>query len=274
MTLQTFASFKKLCDFLVSSNTYVFLTCSEKIKCSDKKKVVYLKHDVECNPKNALKIAKIEAAFGIRATFYFQVDLVEKNPSTVIDIANLGHEIGYHYDVLDECNGNFESAKNAFNKALKVFEDVSINIKTVCPHGNPVLERSNWTSNKDFFRDHDVAKAYTDITDIIVNPQDAFEGPITYISDTGYFWKVISNVSFDDRITTVDTPLDIMADFQEISTPNIVISSHPHRWVTNDVIAVYLRYRFLLLKFIFKKMRKNRIILRILKPFYHLARRF
>ena len=70
----------------------------------------------------------------------------------------MGHEITYHYDVLDSNRGNFKLAIEAFSNDIKRFKKYGFDVQTVCPHGNPVMIRDGWESNKDFFREQKVQK--------------------------------------------------------------------------------------------------------------------
>ena len=64
-----------------------------------------LRHDVDFTPAGALEMAEIEAEMGIRATYYFLLTsdfynlLSERFASVPRRIADLGHEIGLHYDL-------------------------------------------------------------------------------------------------------------------------------------------------------------------------------
>lgn len=274
MSNQTLKRWREICRVLKDSNKYVFETCSIYNNRLNEQTTIYIKHDVECNPTNALKTAQIEHDLGISATYYVQVDLLNHYSHIIREIASLGHEIGYHYDVLDECGGNYDKANKQFKIALDNFQKIGINISTVCPHGNPVLRRSDWHSNKDFFRRSSISEQYPQITDIVVDPNKAFGKSMTYISDTGYFWKIITDISNNDRVSTADQPISLPDDLSQLESDSVVISSHPHRWVENEIHAYFLKHRFLLMKLLFSYLKKNKFMLTLLRPFYHLARRF
>lgn len=66
---------------------------------------VLLRHDVDLSPRWAVAMARVEAALGVRATYFFMIsgafyDLLEQRES-VRAIAALGHDIGFHYDTGD-----------------------------------------------------------------------------------------------------------------------------------------------------------------------------
>ncbi|MDZ7721999.1 MAG: hypothetical protein U5R06_04015 [candidate division KSB1 bacterium] len=59
---------------------------------------IILRHDVDLRPDYALAMARLEAEYGIRGTYYFRIVSESFQPQIIRQIAELGHEIGYHYD--------------------------------------------------------------------------------------------------------------------------------------------------------------------------------
>ena len=81
------------------SQGYFCQTFEEYIK-NPKVKVVILRHDVDRKPGNALVIAKIEKEAGIKASYYFRIVKESYDEDVIRQIAEMGHEIGYHYENL------------------------------------------------------------------------------------------------------------------------------------------------------------------------------
>ena len=52
-------------------------------------------------------------------------------------IPDLGHEVGYHYEVLSKANGNYERAIKLFEQELSKFRKI-VDVKTICMHGSPL----------------------------------------------------------------------------------------------------------------------------------------
>jgi hypothetical protein len=52
--------------------------------------------------ENALVIAKIEKEAGIKASYYFRIVKQSYDENIIEKIAEMGHEIGYHYENLSE----------------------------------------------------------------------------------------------------------------------------------------------------------------------------
>jgi len=106
-----------------------------------------MRHDVDADINNALSMAKIDAAHGIRSTFYFRMKPTIFIPKIIKDIELLGHEIGYHYEVLSDAKGDWQKARRLFMQNLDVLRKIAC-VKTACMHGRS-LSRFN---NLDFFR--------------------------------------------------------------------------------------------------------------------------
>ena len=115
----TLTTYQKLLQVLLTS-AYSFQTFEEYIKNS-KGKVVILRHDVDRKPGNALVIAKIEKEGGIRASYYFRIVKESYDEDIIRQIAEMGHEIGYHYENLSAVNirKDFREEKGVRRKAKR-----------------------------------------------------------------------------------------------------------------------------------------------------------
>ena len=158
----------KFCSNLAHNNL-LSVTAQNYMHIPSGKKCCVLKHDEETNPQNALEMAKIEHKYGHKGSYYVQAYLLEKedNISILKEIQSLGHEVTYHHDVMDSNSGDIEKANLEFKKNVELFEKEGFDIRTVCQHGNPVIERNGYNSNRDFFRDNKIRKNYPNIFDII-----------------------------------------------------------------------------------------------------------
>jgi hypothetical protein len=87
---------------LARSNGFVFVAF-DSIFPSDGR-IVLWRHDVEFSPHVALRMAKMEVAAGVKATYFFQLhsefyNVLEKEVSQIVAQINaLGHDIGLHFD--------------------------------------------------------------------------------------------------------------------------------------------------------------------------------
>jgi len=240
---------------------------------------VIIKHDVETNVGKALKLAQIENKYQLRATYYVQSYLLKdlSNVEILKKIKALGHEVTYHYDVLDSNNGNYELAEIEFDETLLRFKKLGFDVKTVCPHGNPVKERDGWSSNKDFFRNKRLNKKYAMIADIVINPEKFINSEMVYISDAGFGWKIISDISNNDNDGPInDAKLDGLSNvvnlFADVNK-TFIISAHPHRWNNNKTLAHIKKNVFFTLRYTVRTLTKIPIMNRIIGKFYYLAKK-
>lgn len=233
---------------------------------------VVVKHDVETNVSKALRLARIEAKYNIQATYYVQSSLLRDNKENLKEISRLGHEVSYHYDVLDSNNGNYKYAISEFLQTLNDFKELGFIVSTVCPHGNPIINREGWSSNKDFFRDTNVSKMFPDILDIVVHLPSRIGNNYMYVSDASYSWRIIANVEDNDIKNKGDQEI---ADFFKVLSENtecLIISTHPHRWQSSRIIALLKTVIFKIIRLTAKLVSKIPFVKNIMSRYYYLAR--
>ncbi len=173
----TMTLYKQLLHSLIELE-HSFKTLEAYIQ-SPLEKIVIIRHDVDLIPQNALEMAKIENELGIRASYYFRIvsDVFDKE--IIKKIAEMGHEIGYHYEVLSKTKGNLSKGIELFKNELNEFRKI-VDIKTISMHGSPL---SKWDSRKLWekynYRDFGIiGEPYFDI--------DFNE--VLYLTDTGRRW--------------------------------------------------------------------------------------
>ena len=117
---------------------------------SASRKYVILRHDVDAKPENSLKTAQIEKSLDAKATYYFRVGKESNRPEIIRAIAQLGHEIGYHYEDMSLCGGDADKAWEHFQTWLGYFRQYYA-VETICMHGAPT---SKW-DGKDLWKKYD-----------------------------------------------------------------------------------------------------------------------
>lgn len=269
-----FSNWDKFCKSVAESDLKT-IRADEILLQDQNSKWVVFKHDVETRVWKALEMAKIETKYGISATYYFQSYLLEPYSDILREIQNMGHEVSYHYDVLDANSGNYERASREFASTVQKFELLGFKVNTICPHGNPVMIRAGWNSNKDFFKDGDIRGAYPHIFDIVVDSKLKIPKGFAYISDAGYGWKKIGNIYDNDKYNTGDTDLGSLdAVVSELRNENcFIISCHPHRWEKLTLKATYNLYLFKLIRGVIKPLVRVDFVKKLLSKFYHLAKK-
>lgn len=210
----------------IGKRDYEVLPFRDYLERKPQARCIILRHDVDKIPSNALICAGIEKSMNIRSTYYFRVVKESFNPGIIREIANMGHEIGYHYEDLVMAKGDMAEAIKLFTDHLAGMRKVA-DIKTICMHGNPLSRWDNlrlWDtySYKDFkitgepFLDLDFSQVY-------------------YLTDTGRRWDAFkSNVR--DKVNThfqypISKTRDMIRFLEEDLLPDtIMLNMHPQRW--------------------------------------------
>jgi hypothetical protein len=153
-----------------------------------------LRHDVEYKAKKSYDIALMESKQGIRSTYYFHGPHKRVYDIKIMKaIQDMGHEIGYHYETLDRCNGNFRKAIALFEAQLIKMRSDGFIIDTVCSHGNPRKRKIGYGDNSEIFssdpdllvRNGLIGEAYRSID----------FNALTYLSDVGVRWNRAENTT-------------------------------------------------------------------------------
>ena len=159
-------------------------------------KVIALRHDVDEQPQNALKMAEVEHELGVFATYYFRRVPKSDHPDIIRQIAAMGHEIGYHYEDLSKTEGDMGRALHSFKANLDYFRQY-YPVKTVCMHGSS----SSKYDNRDIW-------SHAALSDfgLIGEPYLSIDfDKVFYLTDTGYAWDKKQGAKFDFS-DLVDSP--------------------------------------------------------------------
>lgn len=263
----------------LARNNLISITAQNYMHIDSAEKFCVLKHDVETNPQNALEMAKIEYKYGHKGSYYVQAYLLEKedNISVLKEIQSLGHEVTYHHDVMDSSSGDIEKANLEFKKNVELFEKEGFEIRTVCQHGNPIIERNGYNSNRDFFRDSKILKNYPNIFDIMVNyPKHTKK--YNYYSDAGRKFKLIYDPVNNDIQNSDDKNisyknLDELLSAVMKSDSNFIISTHPHRWMASSIKYIFKDAVFRAVKFATKILMRIPVFKKLMSRYYYLAKK-
>lgn len=271
-----YRKWEEICRRLKEKGLQSIPACEVK---SDSGNYVVLKHDVETDVQRAHKIAQIEKKYGHRGSYYVQAYLLSnnKNVELLFEMQQMGHEVSYHYDVLDYCKGNMEKADVEFEKNLNLFRSKGLRVVTVCQHGNPIIERNGYSSNRDFFRNSSIRAKYIDIADIMVNFKEKFSTDYLYFSDAGRMFKLIYDpinndiINSDDKNILFDSVDELLNGLdKEIGN---IISIHPHRWMQSATLYLCTKWTFKVLKTAAKIMAKIPAFNRLMSKYYYLAKK-
>lgn len=196
---------------------------------------VILRHDVDKRPWYSVKTAEAEALAGMRASYYFRIGKESNNPECIKRIAQLGHEIGYHYEDMSLCDGDHDKAYKHFEESLEYFRQF-YPVRTCCMHGAPMSKydsRALW-EKYDYHTLQLTGEPYYDV--------DFRE--VLYLTDTGRCWDGY-NYSLRDKVPAEQERWnkagwafhhteEIIAALHENRLPAaIMFTTHPQRWTDN-----------------------------------------
>lgn len=198
-------------------------------------KTIVLRHDVDLLPYNSLAFAKIQAEQGIRGVYYFRAVPESWDEHVIRQIAEMGHEIGYHYECLTTCKGNMEKAIADFEHNLSELRKLAP-VSTICMHGSPM---SRYDS-KDLWKHYDY-RSYG----ITGEPYfDVDFSKVFYLTDTGRRWDG-EKVSVRDKVQASGHRLSFHATSEIIAAAaagklpeQIMFTFHPQRWNDNKFLWI------------------------------------
>lgn len=271
--------YKKWSSFCRALKEKRILSIPAKDVSEETEHYLVLKHDVETDVAKAFKMAQIEQQYGHHGTYYVQAYLMDnvKNIEMLRKMQDMGHEISYHYDVMDSCRGDLEKAIAEFEKNRQIFQDNGFELKTLCQHGNPVLERVGYTSNRDFFRSERVRALYPGFSDVMVNFKEVHQTDYTYFSDAGRQFKMIYDPINNDIVNSDDKNViykDLDTVVNHLSPDQrYIISTHPHRWTNSALLYVIKSWIFKVVKFSAKLLLKIPFMKKFMSRYYYLAKK-
>lgn len=187
-----------------------------------------LRHDVDRRPERALRMAEVEKSHGIRSTYYFRRIPQVFKQEIILAISAMGHEIGYHYEVLDKARGEPHLAAQIFTRELAELRSL-VEVKTASMHGNPLSRRDN----RDFWKHHALSRfgligeAYISICD----------PGTSYVTDTGRGWNRFS-FNMRDRfppgsmglMPSFSSTWDLIRALKDPKYGKVYLQIHPNRW--------------------------------------------
>jgi hypothetical protein len=243
----TINTYLQLLDKLHKNHT--FLTFEEIIRNNGNCSFICLRHDVDTNPENSLLFARIQHKLGIKASYYFRIIPKSFKKEIIQEIANLGHEIGYHYEDMDLANKILKQVDTNFNQeklvivAFKLFKEhldllrEIFPVKTICMHGSPLSKYDNKLIWKyfDYRQLGIIGEPYFDLS----------SDEVFYLTDTGRRWDG-ADFSIRDKMSVENekfaylkfhTTNDIIKAVEKGTFPDkVMMTFHPQRWTNQPVL--------------------------------------
>jgi hypothetical protein len=189
------------------------------------KSVMVLRHDVDRKPRHALEMAKLEAAMGIRSTYYFRIVPSSFDAGIIQEIAALGHEIGYHYEDWHRANYVPEKAIVLYRKAVSEIGKYAP-VRTISMHGSPMSKENNMTIWQHYSYE---AEGVRDC--ILADKWSSF----AYFTDAGRTFGSTSANLRDELgeafcVPKVRSTQDLALYVRSGEQKHVFVSVHPERW--------------------------------------------
>ena len=222
----TMAKYGELCRILLGAG-YTPVTVYQYLTDPPRGRTVVLRHDVDRKPENAMKMAELEHVLGITSTYYFRHP-VTFVPEVIRAIHALGHEVGYHYEVLAKAGGDYEKAIGLFVRELEELRSLC-DVRTICMHGSPLSRHDN----RDLWKAYDfrefgvVGEAYLSMAG----------GDLRYLTDTGRNWggkHSVRDVMPGAEPVPVETTDDLACWIESSGTERLYLTVHPERWAVSE----------------------------------------
>lgn len=95
--------------------TFSQYLANQSLISNDQSPIVILRHDVDLLPYHSLRFAKIQAERGIQGSYYFRAVPESWDEAVIKEIADLGHEVGYHYENIDIVGSSLKNADSTLS---------------------------------------------------------------------------------------------------------------------------------------------------------------
>ena len=237
----TLHTYKQLLNAL-KENGYEFISFEQYLTREHlPERFVILRHDIDKRSRMALGVAELEKEAGGSASYYFRCVSESNNANVIRQIAEIGMEVGYHYEDMSICDGDAEKAKEHFAEWIGYFRQFYA-VRTICMHGAPQFKYDS----RDLWKTVD----YHDFG-VIGEPYfDVDFSDVLYLTDTGRRWDGFK-YSVRDKIPehqdewtkrgwVYHSTFDIISAAGSGSlAPHIMLTTHPQRWTNNGLLWLY-----------------------------------
>ena len=256
MTLDfSYQQYKLILDTIASSD-YQVIKIEDLIQNKHlPEKFIVLRHDVDLDSFYQVKFAELENKYNIHTSYYFRfIDKTFKE-EVINKVSQLGHEVGYHYEVLTKAKGDPVEAMKIFKEEQNVFKE-KWNSLTVCPHGGSFIDTTDGYSLRNILKlipklitGKKVFSKYINFNMWEENHFEDFQiigdayssvdfSDFLYLSDTGRSWdqryKRLDRVDSDiNPLFNIRTSDDIINIIKTGEVNKIYLLVHFEQWKDN-----------------------------------------
>lgn len=231
----TLAAFARLC---ASAADVPALSLSQFLWAAPVPPFVILRFDVDYHEAFAIRLAAMLSVYRLRGTFYFRRHAQGFAWDTLQAIATLGHDIGYHYETLDRCAGDFERASELFLADISALRARGFPVETVAAHGTPPVA-PGYRGNLDLLRaaPHLLGQAALQ-GDAMLSVDFT---SLRYFSDAGWRWQRCDGTP--PGIAPQRSALTALHACLAQPDAAVYINIHPHQWYARPGNACFYRWR-------------------------------
>ena len=230
-------TFKKYAEILtaIAHSDYKVIKIADYIQHQKlPEKFIVIRHDVDLDPYCQLKHAELEHLHGIHTSYYFRYIDEVFNEKVINHIAQLGHEVGYHYEVFTKAKGDPVEAMKLFREEQRVFSK-KWNASTVCPHGGSFVEDTDGYSFKHIIKLIPKVIAGKTVISKHVNLDMWKENKF---ADFGIIGDAYHSVDFSDILYLSDTGRSWQQRYKRLDKVESSINPKFNIRSSNDIIRV------------------------------------
>ena len=197
-----------------------------------------LRFDVDYREPHAVHLAEIATQHGLRGSFYFRRRGDAFPLAAMRATQALGHEVGYHYETLGACVGEWECARQQFLAHVAQLRAAGLDVRTVAAHGS-APRAATYRRNDDLLRRTPELLAQASLLGDAALHMDFAR--VYYVSDAGWRWHVYARYTPETAGTPTTLHDWLMARLAE--ERGLYINIHPHQWFAGAWQARYFRVR-------------------------------
>ncbi len=233
----TFAAFAELCRHL--STMPVFCVADYfALSAPPAPPFAILRLDVDYREPNAVRLAEIAAQQGVHGSFYFRWQGKTFPLDKMHAVQALGHEVGYHFETLDLCAGNWMCARQTFLAHIAQLRAAGIHVQTVAAHGSSP-RATTYRNNRDLLRHAPELLRQAHLRGDAMQHMDFAR--VWYVSDATWRWHVYAD--YTPEIAGTPTPLPVWLGARLEHKRGLYINVHPHQWFASPWASRYFRAR-------------------------------
>jgi len=232
----TLAAFDEFCRHI--ARMPVFTVADYLARPTPSPPFAILRLDVDYREAHSVHMAYLARRHNLYGSFYFRHRRGTFNLDAMHEIAAMGHEVGYHFETLDTCKGDFEAAERLFLDHLKWLRAAGLTIRTVAAHGSPPTA-ATYHSNLDL-----VARSPRLLQESHLLGETTLNIDFTqvrYVSDANWRWRRYEH--FRPGMQGEPTSLAEIIRELPFRDMGLYITFHPQQWFAHPVSTVYYRTR-------------------------------